>query len=460
VLTLADQRKEEYLEQLFKILRQKSISSQNDGVKECAELIKDYIEEIGIDTRIIESKGNPIIYGEIVSDPSKFTLLLYGHYDVQPVDPIEEWNTPPFEPTIKNGKIYCRGVGDNKGQMMAHLFAIKTFIDTQGELPINIKMVFEGEEESSSSHLPQFVESNKDLLKADLVYTSDGPMHESGLPIVLLGVRGILYIEMLATGAKWDNHSGNKGNIVPNPAWKLMDLLKTMRDEKNNILIDGFYDDLLPPTEKEESLLKQIPYDHAQVGKEIGYENLNMDAETYYRKLMFEPTFNIAGFTSGYGGEGSKTIIPSTAKVKIDFRLVLDQNPDDIYEKVVKHVKKHDPDIVVSRLGSMEPSRTSYDIEWIKVVEKAVAANYNVKPIIQPSLGGSLPDYVWTKILQAPSVIIPYANFDESNHSPNENMNLENFYNGINCTCHVIDSLGKIKSQSIKGGTNNETQKV
>lgn len=444
VLSFVEKNKEEYLQKLFKILRQKSISSQNDGVRECAVLLKELMEEIGIATQLIETDQFPIVYGEIITDPSYFTLLFYGHYDVQPVDPIEEWKTPPFEPTIRNGKIYCRGVGDNKGQFMAHLFAIKAMLDVYGKLPINVKMVFEGEEESSSSSLPAFVRDHKEMLAADLVYTSDGPMHESGAPLVLLGVRGVLCLEMIAKGADRDNHSGNKGNIVPNPAWMLIDLLRTMRDRDGKILVEGFYDNIQNPTEKELELLKRLPFNHQQVGKEIGYEKLNIDGETYYRKLMFEPTFNIAGFTSGYGGEGSKTIIPSTAKVKIDFRLVEKQNPDDIFQKVCDHVKKHAPDIIVNHLGSMEPSRTSAENELVRIVEKAVADNYKQAPIVMPSLGGSLPDYVWTKILNVPSVVVPYANFDENNHSPNENLNLENFFNGITCTCHVIDALGNL----------------
>lgn len=270
-------------------------------------------------------EGHPVVYGEKINDKNNFTLLIYGHYDVQPADPIEEWMTPPFEPTIKNDKIYCRGAGDNKGQILAQLLAIRAYQETVGELPINIKIVIEGEEENGSPHLASFVEKNKELLQADLVYTSDGSMHESGSPLIILGVRGMLYIQLLAKGAKWDNHSGNKGNIAPNPAWKLINLLHTMRNEDGKILIDGFYDNLREPTEKELDLIATIPFNQKLIANQIGYEGFQMTREEYYRKIIFEPTFNISGFHSGYDGEGAKTIIPSSARANIDFRLVVDQ---------------------------------------------------------------------------------------------------------------------------------------
>ncbi|UOQ92250.1 M20/M25/M40 family metallo-hydrolase [Halobacillus shinanisalinarum] len=444
---VVEKRKDQYLEQLFTLLRQKSISAQNIGIRDCAELLKSMMEDIGINTRLMETDGHPVVYGEVIKDPDAFTLLIYGHYDVQPPDPLDEWLSPPFEPAIRDGRIFCRGAGDNKGQLMAQVLAIKTYLDTCGELPINIKMVFEGEEESASVNLASFVEKNKELLKADLVYTSDGPMHDSGAPYVLLGVRGMLYVELTAKGADWENHSGNKGNIVPNPAWNLIDLLRTMRDENGRVLIEGFYDDIRKPTEKEKEIIKELPFDREQVAEKIGYKQLDMNGEEYYHKLTMEPTFNIAGFTSGYGGEGTKTIIPSQATIKMDMRLVVDQDPYDIYKKFCAHVEKYAPDIEVKHLGDMKPSRTPADQEVVDVVTGAVSESFNQETILQPSLGGSLPDYVWTKILDLPSVVVPYANFDEANHSPNENIGVNNFFNGIKCTCNVIHKLGKYSTQ-------------
>lgn len=335
-----------------------------------------------------------------------------------------------------------------RDRWMAQLLAVKSYLDVEGTLPINVKFVIEGEEESSSKNLAAFVEEYKDLLKTDLVYTSDGPMDSSGAPVVLLGVRGILYVELTAKGADRDNHSGNKGNIVPNPAWELVQLLATMKDKDGRITIDGFWDNVRKPTQQELDLIKTLPLDAKELAKQVGYKDFNMTAEEYYRKLTLEPTLNIAGFHSGYGGEGSKTIIPSQATVKIDMRLVVDMDPDEIYEKFTNHVKRYAPNVEVKRLGSMKPSRTPSDSKVVKVVRNAVEKAYERKPVLQPCMGGSLPDYVWTQILAAPSVVVPYANYDEANHSPNENIGVENFFNGIKCTCQVIQDLGKAVHQN------------
>jgi len=445
------ENQEAYIEQLFTLIRQKSISAQNDGMIECAELLKGMMEELGIETQIMKSDGHPVVYGEMMKDENFFTLLIYGHYDVQPPEPLEEWLSPPFEPTIRDGRIYGRGAGDNKGQLMAQLLGVKTYLNCFKDLPINIKFVIEGEEETGSPHLASFVKANRDLLKADLVYTADGSSHNSGAPLILLGVRGALDLELTAKGAEWDNHSGNMGNIAPNPAWKLINLLTTMYDEDGQVLIEGFYDHIRPPSTRERELLQNLPFDAEDIGQKIGYPHLEMDGETYYHKLTMEPTFNINGLQSGYTGEGMKTIIPSTATVKMDVRLVIDQDPTDIYNKIVKHVQKHAPDIEVKFVAAMEPSRTSADLEVVKVITDAVHLAYQQEPLIQPSLGSSLPDYVWTKILEVPSIIMPYANFDQRNHSPNENIVIDNFLKGINCTCHVIHTLGEY-AESLRDG--------
>ncbi|MDN4492609.1 M20/M25/M40 family metallo-hydrolase [Ureibacillus aquaedulcis] len=436
-------RKYEYIDQLTTFLGQESVSTNNEAINECATLLKRMMDDIGIDTEIIQTRGNPVVYGEIVKDESNFTMLIYGHYDVQPPGPVDEWESPPFEPTIRNNRIYARGAGDNKGQLMAQILAIKTYKEAIGDIPINVKFVFDGEEEIGSPNLNTFIEEHKDMLKADFVYTSDGSSHYSGSPLILLGVRGILFLELKAKVAEWDNHSGNTGNILPNPAWKLMNLLNTMRSPDGRVLIEGFYDNIRPATEREKELLQLLPYDAKDIGAKIGYPHLDMTGENYYHKLTMEPTFNISGFKSGYTGESLKTLIPSTATVRLDLRLVVDQDPEDILNKINHHVQLHDPDIEVTFLGSMKPSRTSADLEVVKVVTQAISESYNKEPIIQPSLAGSVPDYVWTGILGAPSIIMPYANFDQRNHSPNENLDLDYFFNGIKCTSHVIDTLGR-----------------
>ncbi|HZH58963.1 MAG TPA: M20/M25/M40 family metallo-hydrolase [Metabacillus sp.] len=446
--------KEKYISQLFTLIRQKSISTTDEGIIECADLLKGMMSEIGIDTKILQTEGHPVVYGEIMKSSSYFTLLIYGHYDVQPPDPLEEWLSPPFEPTIRDNRIYGRGAGDNKGQLMAQLLGVKAYLEAYRDLPINLKFVFEGEEEKGSVNLASFVEEHKELLRADLVYTADGSSHNSGSPLILLGVRGMLAFELTTKVAEWDNHSGNTGNILTNPAWKLIDLLQTMRNKEGQILIEGFYDHIRPPSIREKELLSMLPFDAEDIGQKIGYSQLKMDGDTYYQKLTMEPTFNINGLESGYTGKGMKSIIPSTASVRIDIRLVVDQDPMDIFEKINQHVKQYDSSMEVKFIGSMKPSRTSADLKIVDIVTEAIHQAYKKKPLIQPSLGGSLPDYVWTSILGVPSIIMPYANFDQRNHSPNENIELDYFFNGIKCTSHVIHALGNYSKKSME--TNRE----
>lgn len=445
---IIDENRQVYLEELFEVLRQKSISAQDDGIRECAEMVAGKLREAGIqDVEIIETKNHPVIYGEYHVSDEAMTMLIYGHYDVQPPEPLEEWDSPPFEPTIRNGRIYARGAGDNKGQIMAQILSVKTYLETEGNLPINVKFVIEGEEETGSPNLSSFVEQHKEKLAANFVYTSDGPMLPDGHPYVLLGVRGILYVELNAKGSAFDNHSGNKGNIAQNPAWEIIDLLGTMRDATGKVLIEGFYDEVQLPTEAELELLGKLPFDLEEIRENVGDDTLDISKEAYYRKLCFEPTFNIAGITSGYGGEGSKTIIPAKAKVKMDMRLVMNQDPERIFELFRDHVKKHAPDVEVTKLGTMSPSRTSSELEFIEPIRMAAQESFGKEAFIQPSLGGSLPDAVWTKILGVPSVLVPYANVDEANHSPNENLITEHFYKGIETTCRVIYEMGKLDSK-------------
>lgn len=435
--------RDDYLNQLFNLLRIKSISTDEDEIRHCANVLKDDMEALGLAAQLIETGGNPVVYSELLNEKNRFTLLIYGHYDVQAVEPLELWDSNPFEPEIRDGRIYARGAGDNKGQLMAQLLGLKTYQALYGELPINVKFIFEGEEELGSVHLAEFVENHKELLEADLVYTSDGSTHNSGNPLILLGVRGVLTLEMTAKGADFDNHSGNTGNIVPNPAWKLMRLLNTMRDDDGNVLVDGFYDKIRKPSDKEMELLKRLPYDQQDIAEKIGYEDLDMDGASYYHKLTMEPTFNIAGIESGYTGKHAKTIIPSTATVNMDIRLVADQDPEDVFKKIEEHVKEVDPSVTVTYKGAMRPSRTPAELEIVQAVTDAVAHAYGKEPLVQPSMPGSLPDYVWTEILNTPSIIMPYANFDQHNHSPNENLKVENFFAGIKCTCNLVRELGE-----------------
>lgn len=440
-----DSKKDWHLHTLFTLLRQPSISTQNIGVRECASLLRSIMEDCGIDAKILETKGDPVVYGEVSHPDNTLTVLFYGHYDVQPPEPLDLWESDPFEPTIREKKIYARGVCDNKGQLIAHVLAVHTLLNEYGSLPVNVKFLFEGEEEKGSVNLASFVEENKDLLQADIAYTADGPMEGDDQPSVTLGNRGILYSEIRAFGANRDNHSGNKGNIAPDPALAILNLIRSMIDEEGDVLINNFYSDAWPPTEEELTHIRSLPFHPEETAKVIGIQSLNLTKEEYYTNLCFKPTFTIAGIESGYTGKGTKTIIPSQAMVKLDMRLAPGQDPDTIFTLLEEHVRNFSSDctFTVEKLSAVKPSKTSMHHLLVQEVIEAVHTAYNKKPVVLPALGGTGPMYVFTDILNIPSVTVPYANVDEDNHAPNENMGLKEFFNGIRATCSAILRLGE-----------------
>ena len=451
VWSYVDAHADEILEQLKRLVRQPSISAQDSGVKECAELLASMMREDGIDTRVLPTRGQPVVVGKGRPVTDAPTVLIYGHYDVQPVDPLDAWESPPFEPTVRNGRLYGRGTGDNKGQLLAQLLAYRGWVAVAGNPPVNVTFVFEGEEESSSPNLAAFVRDHRELLRADLAYVSDGPIHESGAQTISLGVRGILYVELEARGARKDVHSGHGGNLVPNPAWELVHLLGTMRDSNGRVLIEGFYDDVREPSAEEMEAVAALPVDQEAYLRQHGLDRLAPPEHLgFYERTMFQPTLNIAGLQSGYAGPGSKTIIPSKAVAKVDMRLVVDQRADDVYEKLVRHVEQHAPTVTVRRIGSMEPSRTPVGDPYVQTVARAVERALGERPLVFPSMGGSLPDYAFTRDLGLPLVKVRYANPDEANHAPNENLELSRFYAGIKICASVLDALASAAPTSTR----------
>lgn len=446
------------LEDLFDLLAQPSISATGEGVAECTDLVERLCGEYGFDeTRSVSTPGQPAVIAHARADvdnpEAALTLLIYGHYDVQPVSP-EEWTSPPFEPTRRDGtdgreRIYARGAGDNKGQWFAHLCAVRALRECGG-LPMNVTLLLEGEEESGSPNFATLVHELADEIGADLAYVADGPIDPSGRPHVLMGARGMVYVQLDATGPNRDLHSGNYGGPVPNPAWELVRLLGSMKDGTGRITIDGFYDDVRPMTDLDREVLAEMPFDAAAVQEDLEIAGFAAGpGDSYLEKLMYYPTLNVAGFTSGYGGEGAKTIIPSKAQAKLDMRLVADQEPDDIYEKFQAHVEVHQSDAVevdVSYLGAMAPQRTPLDHPVREPLLAAVADAWELEPILKPTLGGSLPTAVFTNELDIPCVTVPYANSDENNHSPDENLAIWCFRSGIRTTVRVLETLADTDS--------------
>jgi len=448
--TYIHENRDRFLEELFTLLRQRSISATGEGVEECAQLLANMMRKIGISTRILPWTRNPFIFGEVSNPAAEQTVLIYGHYDVQPPDPLDEWTSPPFEPEVRDGKIFARGAGDNKGQHFANLKAIESILQTKGQLPVNVKLLLEGEEEIGSPNLATFVEEHKERLACDLVYCADGHMHYGTVPEIIFGVRGILYLELIARGANRDLHSGMYGGVSPNPNERLARLLTELKAVDNHINIDGFYDDVLPPTDLEREALRGIPYTDDEILSDLGISEIPGDRDiSSLEKLMFQPTLNANGFRGGYLGEGSKTIIPRDATLKIDIRLVANQDPEDIFRKFTAFLHKHGyGDIEVIRHGTMPPCRTPLDHPIAKPVIEAVKATYGGEPRLIPCLGGSLPNAAFEKILKAPNIFVPYAQTDENNHAPNERLALENFYWGIRTMAHLLyrlaDGSGKL----------------
>jgi acetylornithine deacetylase/succinyl-diaminopimelate desuccinylase-like protein len=449
VFAYIDAHREEFLTRLIDYLRRPSISAHGIGIGEVAAYIGAVMQRLGLETHILPTAGWPMVLGQRSDRPGAPTILLYGHYDVQPPDPLEEWISPPFEPTIRNGRIYARGAGDNKGQHFAQLLALEALLACYDTLPCNILFLLEGEEEVGSPNMPIFVrERRNELLAADLVITSDGPVHPSGRSQILFGVRGVLNFELQAHGAKRDLHSGNWGGVAPNPLWTLVHLLATMKNERGEITIEGFYAHVQPQTQLEREALAQLPVNIEQVKNDLGLQRFDQPVERgFAERLSTWPTLTINGLHGGYGGPGSKTVLPHEASAKCDIRLVEAQTADDIFAKVVAHVQRHAPDVKVIYQGAMDPSKTPLDSPFTGPIRKAIEAAQQEPPLFVPAMGGSLPDYVFTRVLGIPAFVVPYANADEANHAPNENIELERFFMGIKTGAAMLAYIGEGKAE-------------
>jgi acetylornithine deacetylase/succinyl-diaminopimelate desuccinylase-like protein len=448
VFVHVDARRADYLARLIDYVRRPSVSAQGVGVAETADYIAGVLDGIGLETRVVPTEGAPMVVARRDGPPGTPAVLLYGHYDVQPPEPLEAWTSPPFEPTVRDGRLYGRGVADNKGQHFAQILALETLLHCHGEAPCGVIVLLEGEEEVGSPHIADFVRAHRDELRADMVITADGPVHESGRSCILFGVRGMLSFELRAHGANRDLHSGNWGGVAPNPLWTLVHLLGTMKDEQGEITIAGFYDNVRAPTEADRAALARLPADVDAIMRSAGLRAFDAPAgRSYAERLALWPTLTINGLRGGYGGPGSKTVLPCEAVAKCDIRLVEAQTVAEIRDKVEAHVyaytRAHEAVAVeVVWQGGMEPSRTPLDAPFAEPLRRGIMAAQGAEPLLVPALGGSLPDYVWTKILGVPAFGVPYANADEANHAPNENLEVERFYMGIKTGAAILAHLG------------------
>ncbi len=453
-----DEQFDTFLDDLQALVAQPSISATGEGIDDCAALLQQLCLDYGFDSvAVVETSGHPAVLAHAEADRDAVTdgrdpenaptVLVYGHYDVQPVDP-GEWQSPPFEPEIRerDGErmLYGRGTVDNKGQHFAYLSAVRTLRETSG-LPVNVTLLLDGEEESGSPNLVDVIESRREELDADVSINSDGPVDESGRPTVVLGNRGILVVQVDVDGPSGDLHSGHYGGAVPNPAWALLDLLGTMKDAEGRIAIDGFYDDVREITDADRELLDAVEPDIDELLGGLDVSGLeDGPGETFGEKTLYYPTLNINGLASGHGGEGFKTIVPADASATVDMRLVVDQDPDDIYAKFCDHVENHAPDnleVTVNRLGSMRPSRTPVETPHREPVVEAVANGWGTEPVVKPASGGSAPYALFTEDLGLPHISIPYGQQDNNQHSADEHFSLDHFEKGVRTSVRVLDAV-------------------
>lgn len=434
-----EENKELYIKWLQELCQQPSVAAQNRGMKETANLVEHYLTKVGADVELLETSGFPVVYGEVSGAKGK-TLSFYNHYDVQPEDPIDLWDSDPFGAEIRDGKIYARGVADNKGNLMARICAVHAYKQVYGELPLNVKFIVEGEEEIGSIHLEEFTEKYPDKLQADGCIWEFGYKNHDGKLQVSLGVKGMCYVELRAKGANIDLHSA-RAAVIENPAWRLTWALSTLKNEEEKILIDGFYDKVHEPTEQELKLLESMELEEEETLKQLGLDKflLNLKGMPLKEKFLFQPTCNICGFESGYTGEGAKTVLPSFAKAKLDFRLVSDQDPKEILELLRKHLDKHGfSDIEVVDLTGEHPAKTDPEDPLVKTVLDNVERVYGKPATVMRLSPGTGPMYVLCQKQGIPAVSLGVGNEASQNHAPNENINVQDYIDGIKMMATII----------------------
>ncbi len=433
-----EENQQRFLDELFELLRFPSVSADPKyagDVKKTAEFVAKKLKDAGADqVEICETGGHPIVYGEKITDPSKPTVLVYGHYDVQPPDPLELWHTPPFEPTIRDGKIYARGACDDKGQFYMHVKAFEYML-SQNDLPTNVKFMIEGEEEVGSSNLEIFVKENKDRLKADVILISDTAMISLEHPSIETGLRGLSYLEVEVVGPNRDLHSGVYGGAVANPLTILSKMIASLHDENNHITIPGFYDDVMVLTDEERKALNEAPYDEEEYKKDLGVDAVwGEKGYSTIERTGIRPTLEVNGMWGGYIGEGAKTVLPSKANAKISMRLVPNQSSETITKMFVDHFEKIAPDYVkvkVTPHHGGEPVVTPTDGIAYLAAEKALEESFGKKPIPTRG-GGSIPIVaLFEKELGVKTVLLGFGLDSDNLHSPNEKYDIANYLKGI-----------------------------
>jgi acetylornithine deacetylase/succinyl-diaminopimelate desuccinylase-like protein len=439
------------LEGLKTFLRIPSISTLSEhkpDIRRAAEFVRDELQSAGLAAELIEGEGNPLVYGEWLGAPGKPVILFYGHYDVQPPDPLDEWKSPPFEPEVRGDDLFARGSADDKGQVYLQIKAVHSLLRRDGKLPVNVKFLIEGEEETGGEHIEAYVRSKPPSLQADAAVICDTEMFAPGLPTICVGLRGMVYCELFVQGADHDLHSGVYGGAAPNPIQAIAEILCALKDREGRILIPGFYDRVEPPSPKEREAWARLPFDEKEyTQKEMGARELvGEPGVPLFERVWARPTLEVHGIRGGFTGEGAKTVIPARATAKISMRLVADQQPGEAANQLREAVRAATPKGVTAEfkvLHSGAPSLTNPDNPYIHAASAAMKQVFGKETVYIRS-GGSIPIVgVFGEYLGIPSVMMGFGLPDDNLHAPNEKFHLPNFYGGIEAIARYLEILGE-----------------
>jgi acetylornithine deacetylase/succinyl-diaminopimelate desuccinylase-like protein len=452
VVDFINVNRDRYIDELKQYLAIPSVSAlpqHAPDVRRAAEWTAGSLKAAGLqNVELIETPGNPVVYADWLSAPGKPTILFYGHYDVQPVDPVDLWTSPPFEATVRDGEIYARGAADDKGQVFMHIKAIEAFTKKTGGLPVNMKVLIEGEEEVGSDHLGEFIKNHKQDLLADVVVISDSPMFDRGIPSICYGLRGLAYFQIDIRGTKSDLHSGSFGGAVANPAFVLTQLLAQMKDRSGRVKIPGFYDAVRPLSDMERAEWKKLPFNETRYRKELGAPRLfGEKGYSTLERVWARPTFEVNGLLSGFTGDGAKTVLPAVSMAKVSMRLVPDQDPDTIADLFERYVKKLCPatvQLTITRMHGGKPWMTEFDNKYVRAAGRAIESGFGQHPIFNRE-GGSIPVVsTFQEELGVPSVLFGIGLPDENAHAPDEKLDLGNFHNGIIASAHLYQEIANL----------------
>ena len=445
------QNREKFLDELKEFATIPSISTDSkyaNDIKNSAEWLVDQFRSLGLDNiKIYPTARHPVVYAEYTKAGKQApTVLIYGHYDVQPADPLDEWDTPPFEPTIRGDYIYGRGISDMKGQVLATIKAVQA-IQTTGNLPVNVKFLIEGEEEIGSPHLADFIREHKDMLSCDFALNPDTGMIAPGVPTVTYALRGLAFCELHVYGPKQDVHSGLYGGVIHNPAQALAEIIAGMHDENNRITLPGFYDNVRPLEDDEREELSKLPTDENFYLERTGVLELWGEKEfTPVERATARPTLEINGMISGYTGEGSKTVLPAHAMAKISCRLVPDQKPEEVHQQMVAYLNQHAPKTIrweLTNLAGSVPSISNRNSKWVKAYIDAAQSSWGTRAVFKRE-GGSVPVVSdFQNILDVDSINIGFGTPDDNIHGPNEKLHLPTWYHGLDALVYFLFNIAK-----------------